>query len=124
MADEQELSIEEILASIRNILWEKEVSKNASRSLVRDYGKENDAEVFELTKDMIVKGWALPYEYSNWNFDDVAAKILHKFAAVFAREEMVENPQFSANRTAVASNNDEHPLGSADSARVMAKEES
>ena len=70
MADEEEMSMEEILASIRNILWEKEVAKSASRSCIRDYAKEKAGDVFELTKDMLVKGWALPYEYSDWNFDD------------------------------------------------------
>lgn len=87
MAEEQELSMEEILASIRNILWEKEVNKSASRSCIRDYAKESEGEVFQLTKDMLVKGWALPYEYSDWNFDDVASKILHKYADFFARAE-------------------------------------
>ncbi len=88
MADEQELSMEEILASIRNILWEKEVNKSASRSCIRDYAKEAEGEVFQLTKGMLVKGWALPYEYSNWDFNDVAAKILHKYAQFFAREDL------------------------------------
>lgn len=87
MADEEELSMEEILASIRNILWEKEVSKNATRSCIRDYAKDAEGDVYQLTKDMMVKGWALPYEYSSWNFDDVAMKILHKYANFFAKEE-------------------------------------
>ncbi len=87
MADEEEMSMEEILASIRNILWEKEVAKSASRSCIRDYAKEKSGDVFELTKDMLVKGWALPYEYADWNFDDVSTKILHKYARLFAKEE-------------------------------------
>ncbi len=90
MADEQEMSMEEILASIRNILWDKEVAQSASRSCIRDYAKEKEGDVFELTKDMLVKGWALPYEYSNWNFDDVSAKILHKYAELFAKEEALK----------------------------------
>ncbi len=90
MADEEEMSMEEILASIRNILWEKEVAKSTSRSCIRDYAKEAGGEVFELTKDMLVKGWALPYEYSNWNFDDVAAKILHKYAELFAKDKIAK----------------------------------
>lgn len=87
MAEDEEPSMEEILASIRNILWEKEVEKNASRSCIRDYAKEAEGDILQLTKDMIVKGWAVPYEYSNWNFDDVAVKILHKYADFFAMEE-------------------------------------
>ncbi len=89
MTEQDEMSMEEILASIRNILWEKEVSKSASRSCIRDYAKEAEGEVFQLTKSMQVKGWVLPYELSDWSFDDVAAKILHKYARVFGAEESV-----------------------------------
>ena len=85
MADEQDLSMEEVLASIRSILWEKEVNKS-NEALLHDYAKEKEMPVFELSKDMLVKGWALPYEYSNWNFDDVAARILHKYADIFSSE--------------------------------------
>ena len=38
--NEEELSIDEILATIRNVLWDKEVQKSASRSCIRDYEKE------------------------------------------------------------------------------------
>lgn len=85
MADEQDLSMEEVLASIRSILWEKEVNKS-NEALLHDYAKEEEMPVFELSKDMLVKGWALPYEYTNWNFDDVAARILHKYADIFSSE--------------------------------------
>ncbi len=85
MADEQDLSMEEVLASIRSILWEKEVNKS-NDALLHDYAKEKEMPVFELSKDMLVKGWALPYEYTNWNFDDVAARILHKYADIFSSE--------------------------------------
>ena len=85
MADEQDLSMEEVLASIRSILWEKEVNKS-NEALLHDYAKEKEMPVFELSKDMLVKGWALPYEYTNWNFDDVAARILHKYADIFSSE--------------------------------------
>ena len=85
MADEQDLSMEEVLASIRSILWEKEVNKS-NDALLHDYVKEEEMPVFELSKDMLVKGWALPYEYTNWNFDDVAARILHKYADIFSSE--------------------------------------
>lgn len=83
MADENEMSMDEILASIRNILWEKEVNKSASRSCIRDYAKDAEGDVFILTKDMLAKNCDLPYEYAKWNFNDVAAKILHKYAKVF-----------------------------------------
>lgn len=87
MADEQDSSLEEVLASIRSILWEKEMNKTNDKASMHHYTQEQDMPVFELTKDMLVKGWALPYEYAHWNFDDVAQKILHKFANVFAHEE-------------------------------------
>ena len=83
MAEEDEMSMDKILASIRNILWEKEVNKSASRSCIRDYAKDAEGDVFILTKDMLAKTLELPYEYSKWNFNDVAAKILHKYAKVF-----------------------------------------
>lgn len=85
--DEEELSIDEILASIRSVLWEKEVEKSTSRSCIRDYEKERQGDVFQLTSEMLAKGWNVPYEYANWDFNDVAARILHKYSEVFAMEE-------------------------------------
>ena len=85
--DEEELSIDEILASIRSVLWEKEVEKNASQSCIRDYAKEREGDVYILTPQMLAKGWDVPYEYANWDFNDVAARILHKYSEVFAMEE-------------------------------------
>lgn len=85
--DEDELSIDEILASIRSVLWEKEVEKNASRYCIRDYAKEREGDVFVLTPQMLAKDWDIPYEYANWDFDDVAARILRKYSDVFAIEE-------------------------------------
>ena len=85
--NEEELSIDEILASIRSVLWEKEVEKSTSRSCIRDYAKEREGDVFELTPQMLAKNWDSPYEYANWDFDDVAARILHKYSEFFAMEE-------------------------------------
>ena len=85
--NEEELSIDEILASIRSVLWEKEVEKSTSRSCIRDYAKEREGDVFELTPQMLAKNWDIPYEYANWDFDDVAARILHKYSEFFAMEE-------------------------------------
>ena len=87
VADEEELSIDEILASIRNALWDKEVQKSASRSCIRDYEKERQKDVFELTPKMLAKNWEVPYEYANWDFNDVAARMLRKYSQVFALEE-------------------------------------
>ena len=85
--DQEDLSIDEILASIRNVLWEKQVEKNASRSCIRDYAKEREGDVFVLTPQMLAKNWDVPYEYANWDFDDVAARILHKYSEFFAMQE-------------------------------------
>lgn len=85
--DEEELSIDEILASIRSVLWEKEVEKSASRSCLRDYAKEREGDVYILTPQMLAKDWNVPYEYANWDFNDVAARILRKYSEVFAMEE-------------------------------------
>ncbi|MBQ8870862.1 MAG: hypothetical protein IJ019_05755 [Alphaproteobacteria bacterium] len=85
--DQEDLSIDEILASIRNVLWEKQVEKNASRSCIRDYAKEREGDVFVLTPQMLAKNWDIPYEYANWDFDDVAARILHKYSEFFAMQE-------------------------------------
>ena len=85
--NDEELSIDEILATIRNVLWDKEVQKSASRSCIRDYEKERQGDVFELTPKMLAKNWDVPYEYANWDFNDVAARILHKYSQVFALEE-------------------------------------
>jgi hypothetical protein len=87
MADEEEPSIEEILASIRNVLWEKEVEKSASRSCLRDYAKEAEGEIFDLTPEMLVPNDQLPYEYAEWTFDDVATRLLNKCGRLFARED-------------------------------------
>ena len=43
--------------------------------------------IFELTPKMLAKNWSVPYEYANWDFNDVAARILHKYSQVFALEE-------------------------------------
>ena len=85
--DEDDLSIDEIFASIRNVLWEKEVQKNAARSCIRDYNKERNEDIFELTPEMLAKGCDVPYEYADWDFDDVAARILRKYSEVFKMEE-------------------------------------
>lgn len=79
MTQEEDVSIEEVLATIRHVLWEKEVQKSASRNCIRDYAKEREGEIFQLTKDMLVD--------TGWNFDDTAKNILKKYAEVFAAEE-------------------------------------
>lgn len=68
MDQEQDISTEEILASIRNILLEKQ--EEASKE-----------EIFELTKEMIHKS-ALSLD-----FNKIADQILQEYAAIFDYEE-------------------------------------
>lgn len=68
MDQEQDISTEEILASIRSILLEKQ--EEASKE-----------EIFELTKEMIHKS---PLSL---DFNKIADQILEEYAAVFAYEE-------------------------------------
>ena len=98
MSEKEELSIDEILASIRNILWDQEVQKSTSRSCIRDYEKERQADVFELTPQMLAKDWDVPYEYANWDFNDVAARMLRKYSQVFALEEANDRKKVLINR--------------------------
>ena len=82
--NQEELSTDEILASIRNILWEKEVNKNVAKHCLHDYEKEKHSDAFELTPQMLAKTWDVPYEYADWDYNDVAARILHKYSEIFA----------------------------------------
>ena len=74
MTEEQEenISTEEILASIRNILLEKQEA-------------EAKEEIFELTKDMIRKPVLKP------DFNKVADEVLKQYAALFAYEQKKQN---------------------------------
>ncbi|MBO4295052.1 MAG: hypothetical protein J5896_06390 [Alphaproteobacteria bacterium] len=76
---QEEISTEEILASIRNILLEKQEA-------------EANEEIFELTKDMLQK---LPF---NPDFNKIADDILQQYAALFAFEKNKQNKAPSENR--------------------------
>ncbi|MBO7097205.1 MAG: hypothetical protein J6W11_01030 [Alphaproteobacteria bacterium] len=77
--NQEEISTEEILASIRNILLEKQEA-------------EANEEIFELTKDMLQK---LPF---NPDFNKIADDILQQYAALFAFEKNKQNKAPSENR--------------------------
>jgi len=68
MAQEEDISTEEILASIRSILLEKQEAAS----------KE---EIFELTKEMIHRS-SLELDYNK-----VVDRVLEEYAAIFAYEE-------------------------------------
>jgi len=65
--NEENISTEEILASIRNILLEKQET-------------EAKEEIFELTKEMIQKPVLKP------DFNKITDKIIKQYAALFAYE--------------------------------------
>ena len=46
---------------------------------------ENKDEVFELSKNMMVKREDIPYQLGIWNFNDVAKKIMKKYQIYFAK---------------------------------------
>jgi len=68
MTEEENISTEEILASIRNILLEKQEV-------------EAGEEIFELTKEMLQKPVLKP------DFNKVTDEILKQYAALFAYEQ-------------------------------------
>ena len=68
MTDEENISTEEILASIRNILLEKQEAEDAE-------------EIFELTAEMLQKPSVKP------DFNKVTDEILKQYAALFAFEQ-------------------------------------
>lgn len=68
MTDEENISTEEVLASIRNILLEKQNIEAAEQ-------------IFELTQDMLQKPSLKP------DFNKVADEILRHYAALFSYEQ-------------------------------------
>lgn len=70
MTDTDDISTEEILASIRTILLEKEQQKMV-----------DDEKIFELTKEMIFK------KSKPENLDDEAAEMLARYALILNAEE-------------------------------------
>lgn len=70
MTDTDDISTEEILASIRTILLEKEQQKMV-----------DDEKIFELTKEMIFK------KSKPENLDDAADEMLARYALILNAEE-------------------------------------
>lgn len=68
MSEEENISTEEVLASIRNILLEKQTI-------------EAHEEIFELTQDMLQKPVLKP------DFNKVADEVLKHYAALFSFEQ-------------------------------------
>ena len=87
--------MDDILKSIREAILEKE-RKAYFQSFLSDYQvTEND--VFQLSKNMLVKREDIPYGLGVWNFEDVAKKMMKKYRQYFA----VRNQQFPYVRVRV-----------------------
>lgn len=114
MAKAEDASIDSILKSIREAIIDKEQRKYFEQFLPEKSKKEPvvqqsviKEDIFELSKNMIVKREDIPYQLGIWSFDDVAKKIMKKYQTYFAKRAVKDN---------VAESNDNH------SERVRVKE--
>lgn len=93
MAKAEDASIDSILKSIRKAIIDKEQRKYFEQFLpeksknepVLQQPEEEQDEIFELSKNMIVKREDIPYQLGVWSFDDVAKKIMKKYQTYFAK---------------------------------------
>lgn len=117
MAKSDEDNIDAILKSIREAIIDKEQRKyfeqfrteNQKKEPVFSNTQQEQDEVFELSKNMMVKREDIPYQLGVWSFNDVAKKIMKKYQAYFAKRTVKIN---------VAESNDNQ------SGRVRVKENS
>ena len=82
MTNTEDPSIDDILKSIREAIIDKEqrdliAAQNRQRRL------EPEDEIFELSKNMMVKRENIQYQLGVWSFDDVAKKIMKKYKNFF-----------------------------------------
>ncbi len=98
MADMEDAPIDDILKSIREAIIDKEQRRLEQRQVVNIAVKaeEPQDEVFELSKNMMVKREDIPYQLGVWSFDDVAKKMMKKYKIFFA----------GRNKQSVESHND------------------
>ncbi len=106
MAKAEDASIDSILKSIREAIIDKEQRKYFEQFLPEKSKKEPvvqqsviKEDIFELSKNMIVKREDIPYQLGIWSFDDVAKKIMKKYQTYFAKRAVKDN---------VAESNDNH----------------
>ena len=92
MAKAEDASIDYILKSIREAIIDKEQRKYFEQFLPEKSKKEPvvqqsviKEDIFELSKNMIVKREDIPYQLGVWSFDDVAKKIMKKYQTYFAK---------------------------------------
>ena len=99
MAKAEDASIDSILKSIREAIIEKEQRKNTEKKEPVCTAAEEQDEIFELTKTMMVKREDIPYQLGVWSFDDVAKKIMKKYQTYFAKHSV---------KTDISNSNDNH----------------
>lgn len=106
MAKAEDASIDSILKSIREAIIDKEQRKYFEQFLPEKSKKEPvvqqsviKEDIFELSKNMIVKREDIPYQLGIWSFDDVAKKIMKKYQTYFVKRAVKDN---------VAESNDNH----------------
>ena len=84
MAEQNEASIDDIIKSIREAIVAKE-RKQYFQSFYPTGTKvlqpQND--IFELSRNMLVKREDIPYQLGVWSFDDVAKKMMKKYRTYF-----------------------------------------
>ena len=99
MAKSDDDNIDAILKSIREAIIDKEQRKYFEQfrtenqkkvPVFSDTLKEQD-EIFELSKNMMVKREDIPYQLGVWSFNDVAKKIMKKYQAYFAKRAVKTN---------------------------------
>ena len=80
MNNPQDASMDEILNTIRDALYEKQ-RKEYFRSFFPL--KKPEEEVFVLSKNMLVKREDVPYTMGVWSFNDVAKKMMKNYNDYF-----------------------------------------
>ena len=92
MAKAEDASIDSILKSIREAIIDKEQRKYFEQFFPEKSKKEPvvqqsviKEDIFELSKNMIVKREDIPYQLGVWSFDDVDKKIMKKYQTYFAK---------------------------------------
>lgn len=92
MEEQQEEPIDDILKSIRSAIVEQERQKFFTSFFPKKAeATQNEEEVFELSKTMLVNREDLPYDLGMWNFDDVAKKMLKKYKLYFMSRQISDN---------------------------------
>lgn len=94
MAKAEEASIDEILKSIREAIIEKEYRQATLKPLpAQMLHQEPEDEIFELSRNMMIKREDIPYQLGVWSFDDVAKKMMKKYKNFFGgRDDNSANP--------------------------------